>query len=362
MEKTPLSISLRPTSNNSQAAFTDVIWLQTSFIGDIILTTAAMAALAKVAPDVKQHIITTAAGAAALEGHPLLASIHVFNKRKGLLTPMRAIKGAIQSLSLKSAVTIQPHRSLRSTLLAKYLGFPSVTYNETALSLLANVRVPRITVFHETDRIALLLQGLGIARESFLGVRPTLPVKPPPSSANFLLNKNLKWVAIAPGSVWATKRWPAGKFAALAANIVNKPDHGVVLLGGKEDAEICKFIEGSCKNSTPAALTRLVNLAGKTSLQDLQGIYPYLHAVISNDSSPIHYASAFNIPTLAIFGATVPAMGFGPLAERSQVAQVDLGCRPCGDHGHRQCPLRHFKCMNELSVDGVLDKFAALMV
>ena len=356
-----MSTNLRLTINNSGSTITDVIWLQTSFIGDIILTTAAMAALDRAAPHVKQHLITTSAGANALEGHPLLASIHIFKKRQGLLAPIRQIKNSIKSLNLKSAVTLQPHRSLRSTILAKYLGFPVVTYRETSLSFLANVRIPRISVFHETDRIALLLEGLGIVREDFLNSRPTLHVKAPPVAANFLLNKNLKWIAMAPGSVWATKRWPSGKFAALASAIVNKPDHGVVLLGGPEDSEICNFIEGSCKNSTPAALTRLVNLAGKTTLQDLLGIYPYLHGLVSNDSSPIHYASAFNVPTLGIFGATVPAMGFGPLAEQSQIAEHDLECRPCGDHGHKQCPLKHFKCMNELSVEATLNKFSELL-
>lgn len=355
-----MSTNFQPKFGTSGQPVSDVVWLQTSFIGDIILTTAAISALSKIAPNVSQHMITTAAGANALEGLPMLSSIHVFNKRESALGSMLKIKRSFKSLSLESPVTLQPHRSVRSTLLAKFLGFPTVTYQETNLSMLANVTIPRVSVMHETDRIALLLEGLGIRRELFLNSRPTLTPKAPPDTANFLLDKRFRWTAIAPGSVWKTKRWPIGKFVALAAELLKDKNRGIVLLGGKEDAEICNFIEGSCKNLVPSAITKLVNLAGKTSLQDLLGIYPYLDSIVTNDSSPVHYASAFNIPTLAIFGATVPSMGFGPLADRSAVAEVRLECRPCGDHGHQRCPLKHFKCMNDLSVEAVLNQFSNL--
>ena len=67
---------------------------------------------------------------------------------------------------------------------------------------------------------------------------------------------------------------------------------------------------------------RILDLVGKTNLDDLRGVYPRLSAIVSNDSSPIHYASAFNVSTVAIFGATASAMGFGPLADESSVVEI----------------------------------------
>jgi heptosyltransferase-2 len=131
-----------------------------------------------------------------------------------------------------------------------------------------------------------------------------------------------------------------------------------VLLGSKDEIPAAQFIEDAAIRSRPTARDRLINLTGKTSLADLNGIYPRLNLVITNDSSPIHYASAFNVPTVAIFGATVPAMGFGPLATGSKIAEVELPCRPCGAHGGATCPLGHFKCMNDLSVEAVLEQVA----
>ena len=103
-------------------------------------------------PYVKQHLITTPLGKAALEGHEALTSIHVFEKRQSGLGTMLHIRRDIRSLRLKNPVILQPHKSLRSTLLAKLIGFPVVTYAETNASWLAHLRIPRVAVMHEADR------------------------------------------------------------------------------------------------------------------------------------------------------------------------------------------------------------------
>jgi heptosyltransferase-2 len=55
-------------------------------------------------------------------------------------------------------------------------------------------------------------------------------------------------------------------------------------------------------------------------------------------------------PTLAVFGPTVPALGFGPLAPRAAVVGHDgLACRPCDRHGPQRCPLGHWRCMREIT-------------
>jgi heptosyltransferase-2 len=85
-------------------------------------------------------------------------------------------------------------------------------------------------------------------------------------------------------------------------------------------------------------------------------------ALVCNDSAPLHLASAMNTPTLAIFGPTVPAFGFGPLSERRAIAgHRALPCRPCDRHGPRTCPLGHWRCMRELSADAVYAQLADLV-
>jgi heptosyltransferase-2 len=356
MEKMPLSINCRFDA----AQITDVIWLQTSFIGDIVLTTAAISRLKKLAPHIRQHLITTPVGSATLKGHPDLALIEIFEKRGGTLSPFVKTRSKFKSLPKKSTVLLQPHKSFRSTLLSLTLGFPVITYNETSFSSLAAATVPRVAIFHEADRISLLLEPLGFQRHEILGSLPTLP----PADhvpQKFMLPRELRWVGIAPGSVWPTKRWPAEKFATLAQLLTDRPEVGVILLGSKEENGANQMIEDTCNRTRPAAKAKLRNFSGATSLQDLRAIYPQLSLVISNDSSPVHFASAFRVPTVAIFGATVSAMGFGPLAPLSTTIESQLDCRPCSDHGPIKCPLTHFNCMNQLSVNQVLDASLSIL-
>jgi heptosyltransferase-2 len=85
------------------------------------------------------------------------------------------------------------------------------------------------------------------------------------------------------------------------------------------------------------------------------------HVLVTNDSAPLHLASAMDTPTVALFGPTVPAFGFGPLAEARRIAEVPmLACRPCDAHGPRQCPLTHWRCMRDLTVAEVLDAVEAV--
>jgi heptosyltransferase-2 len=75
-----------------------------------------------------------------------------------------------------------------------------------------------------------------------------------------------------------------------------------------------------------------------------------------NDSAPMHLASAINAPTTAIFCSTIPAFGFGPLADDRAVIESDqkLACRPCGIHGSKDCPEKHFDCAEKISVKSLV--------
>ena len=66
----------------------------------------------------------------------------------------------------------------------------------------------------------------------------------------------------------------------------------------------------------------------------------------TNDSAPLHFASAVNAPVTAIFCSTIPEFGFGPLSDVAHTIETEekLLCRPCGLHGKKACPQGHFKC------------------
>lgn len=339
-----------------------IIWLHTAFLGDLIILSSAIRLMREKSPKTKQHLITTAVGYELFSGEGELDFVHVFNKSKG--STLRAFKETKKSVigSLNgspSVVVIQPHKSLRSSLLSLYLGFPVFTYLETTGSFFAKKRIPRVACFHERQRLNLFLELFGVSREECLTSPMFLRKRTQFQSGHF----DKTWInirshcpyliAMAPGSRWGTKRWPLDKFKELVSRLV-KSGHSIVVVGSEVEAAYGVELASIAPN-------QVFNLCGETSLQDLRALYPQVDLVVTNDSSPIHFASAFNIPTVGIFGATVPEFGFGPQADQHEVAEVNwLDCRPCSDHGPDRCPKSHFKCMKELTVDLVFESILRL--
>jgi heptosyltransferase-2 len=143
-------------------------------------------------------------------------------------------------------------------------------------------------------------------------------------------------IALAPGSVWATKRWP--HYPALARSLAGTAR--IVVIGGHDDAALAAEILAASGD------TGAVDATGRLTLLASAELISRAKVIVSNDSAPLHLASAMGTPTVAVFGPTVPAFGFGPLAQRSAIVEDDmLACRPCDRHGPKRCPLGHWKCM-----------------
>ena len=112
--------------------------------------------------------------------------------------------------------------------------------------------------------------------------------------------------------------------------------------------ELCEKI----RNNSP----HVENLCGKLNLLDSAALMINAKRVIVNDSAPLHLASANNAKVTALFCSTIKEFGYYPLSSDSIVLEVEekLSCRPCGLHGKKACPLVHFKCGYDVSVDRVI--------
>lgn len=322
--------------------------IQTSFLGDTILTTPLLAQLAHRGP---VDVVTTPAAASVLKGHPAVRQVIVYDKRGahagliGFLTMRSRLKqGGYDAAYLAQG-------SLRSALLVwaarikERIGFAT-----SSGSRFYTTRVAYRDDLHHAARLLLLSRPNG--REPTLEeMRPSLA----PSDAERKLVDELlrssgvdtgeRLIALAPGSVWATKRWPY--YVELAQALA---DSGrIVIVGGPGDRALAKEIVAAVPNAVDATdqlpLLASADLIGRCAV------------IVTNDSAPLHLASAMGTPTVAIFGPTVPEFGFGPLAPAKVVlGHESLACRPCDRHGPRRCPLKHFRCMRELSVDGVAER------
>ncbi len=156
------------------------------------------------------------------------------------------------------------------------------------------------------------------------------------------------YVCMMPASVWFTKQYPVDKWIDLINNFPNT--YTIFLLGGKEDVNLCEKIKEKSVNN------KIEILAGKLSFLSSVALMKNAKMNYTNDSAPLHFASAVDAPVTAIFCSTVPAFGFYPLSSKSCIVETKeiLTCRPCSLHGLKTCPLGHFKCAYTIETSQLL--------
>ena len=342
--------------------------IQTSFLGDTVLTTPLIAELSRRGP---VDVVVTPAAAPLLANNPGIRDLILYDKRgdaRGMTGLWRASRALLtrcppdQRSSGERCVDVAylAQGSVRSAMLALLAGIPErVGFSTSAGRLLYTRSIPYRDDLHHAERLWRLAVGLEVPSDAH-AIRPRLhPGESEQAAVDAVLAEH-GWdgeplIAVAPGSVWATKRWPY--FADLARRLA--PHGRIVIIGGKPDADVEREIVDALGGTA-----RAIPAVGRLSLLASADLIGRAAVLVTNDSAPLHLASAMNTPTVAIFGPTVPEFGFGPLADRRAVAGHEtLPCRPCDRHGPKRCPLGHWRCMRELSPDAIgalVDRVATL--
>ncbi|MGF1632291.1 MAG: glycosyltransferase family 9 protein [Phycisphaerae bacterium] len=156
------------------------------------------------------------------------------------------------------------------------------------------------------------------------------------AEARRLLGGTGPFALLLPGTNWATKRWPADRFAQLVEPLRQRLGLASVV-GGAGDVLAMGDVFGEA-----------LNLAGRTGVRQLAAVISLADLVISNDSGPMHIAAALGRPLVALFGPTDPART-GPYGRSDAVLRLPLPCSPCLS---RRCA--HTSCLNWLEVEQVL--------
>ncbi len=152
-----------------------------------------------------------------------------------------------------------------------------------------------------------------------------------------------RYAALCPGAEYGpAKRWPY--YRELAHRLAADTQLRVALIGSTGDREACAGIEG-------------VDLAGRTTLDEAIELLAGAELVVSNDSGLMHVAAALGVPQVALFGSSSPEHT-PPRSARARVVWLKPDCSPCFQ---RDCPLGHFRCMKELSVERVMSEVGALV-
>ncbi|HZS56938.1 MAG TPA: lipopolysaccharide heptosyltransferase II [Bryobacteraceae bacterium] len=160
-------------------------------------------------------------------------------------------------------------------------------------------------------------------------------------------------IGVSPGAAYGgAKRWLPERFAQAATNVARERSATVVVFGSKEELPICETVQQNAE----ALGQRCINFAGATSLADFIEMAAACELFLTNDSGPMHIASAMGVPTVAIFGAT-DDVATGPTGPVSRVVREPVDCSPCL---LRECPIDH-RCMTRVSAERVAETAFSLI-
>lgn len=311
-----------------------ILVLRFSSIGDVVLTTPVLRCIKQQLPNVELHVATKKNMAILLSGNLYVDQIHTMEKKVDELIP--------ELKAQQFDVVIDLHNNIRTLKLKWKLGVKSYAFPKLNISkfLLTTFKWNRMPNVHVVDRYFEAVKALGVVNDDlpcdfFLEPADLLNL-----SEYGLQRKN--FVAVAMGAQFATKQMPV----SLMKEALQNSSVPVVLLGGKEDSERAKQLADALPENN------LLDFTGKLSIKQSGFMCREAAVLLTGDTGLMHIASAFETPTVSVWGNTVPALGMYVYApkhpENYSIHEVNgLSCRPCSKIGYKSCPKKHFKCMLE---------------
>jgi heptosyltransferase-2 len=328
-----------------------ILLVQLSFLGDTILSTPVIAGLKQIFPESQISVLTTPLSSVLVKNDPFVDEVIVYDKRHKDKGIFNLIKKARQ-IKLKNFDKVYSlHRSHRTSALLFLSKIPErIGFEDAKLSFLYTEQRTKKFDGHAAIRNLSLLFRDYEEKKFDKNLRLFEPLYE--SLTDIVKNIPKKYIVMAPGSAWKTKQWHWQGYLKVAEYHIEQKI-SVILIGGKEDMNICNKIKEK---------TDVIDFSGKIPLSDTMYIVKHAKQLVCNDSMSLHMASAFKIPTIAIFCATSPEFGFGPWQNRNVrvIEDKTLECKPCRRHGSNKCPNSTEACM-KLSADKVIQACKELL-
>lgn len=330
--------------------------IQTAFIGDSILTLPMIQKLKEMFPNTLIDVLCIPSTKQIFSSSPSVNNIFIIDKKKEHKSFLSSISFSKKIKKENYNRIYSPHRSFRTSLLI-FLSGVKETYgfSNSSLKRVYKNLVEYNPDHHEVQRNLDLINFK--YKNNDWKILPKINIHPEEKKKvdNYLsINEISNFIAVAPGSVWNTKMYPKEYYVEVIKNLLSK-SYKIVLLGGKQDEKLCKFISEKFTENVYVS-------AGKFSLIESVEILKRSKLLISNDSAPTHLAMYADIPALTIYCSTVATFGFYPYNKKSSyISYDDLSCKPCGIHGYQKCPIKTFACGYELKPGIVIDKIEEML-
>ncbi len=323
-----------------------------SSIGDIVLTTPVVRCLKKQVATAEVHYLTKKSFAKIFEANHYIDKVHYLDN------DLDTVIANLQQEDFDYVIDL--HNNLRTQKVKKALQKKSFSFNKLNIQkwLLTALKINRLPDVHIVDRYMQTVEHFGVKNDG-AGLDYFVPKEDVVKESDIPTSHLAGYVGLVIGAAHNTKKYPLHKLETFCKTI----DHPVIILGGKEDAETGKLLSAIDP-------FKIYNACGKFNLNESADLVRRAKLVITNDTGLMHIAAAFKKPLVTIWGNTVPEFGMYPyygdnflLHKRELPYDVleikNLSCRPCSKIGYNKCPKGHFKCMEMISTDDVLQKTTA---
>ncbi|HLY72230.1 MAG TPA: glycosyltransferase family 9 protein [Puia sp.] len=322
-----------------------------SSIGDIVLTTPVIRCVKKQVQNAEVHFLSKRSFKTVTECNPYIDKFFYYDDDLDAL--IRDLKKE------KYDHIIDLHKNIRSYKIRLALRCKTLSYKKESVQkfLLTKLRINTMSGRHIVLRNLDAVRSLGVIDDGF-GLNYFIAQKDNVDAEDLPASHSMGYVAMVIGASYYTKKLPVYKLR----EICSKLNYPIVLVGGKEDLD-----EGNAVAEIDQV--KIYNACGKFNLNESADIVRKSKLVISHDTGLQYIASAFNKPTLAIWGGTSPKLDVEPfygsrfLASTEKMPYVNilvsgLTCQPCSNFGKKRCPLGHFKCMHLQDVDLIVKEAA----
>lgn len=338
-----------------------LLLVKPSSFGDIIHTLPALDAIHRNWPATAVDWIVKPEWRIVLDGHPMLREVLPFPLtvsawgrtiplvRRRRYDMVIDFQGLLRSgvLSLCSGAPVRigfaNGREGSPWCYTRRVESPGGATGKMASTVPAPMHVP----MHAIDRYLLLAKEAGVPVQQ--AVRFPLPAWPDAESwvdrywEEAGIQPKETVCVLHPAARWATKRWPAERFALLADRLAVEQGWRVILVAGAAERAQAESV---CRQMRQP----VIDLSGRTTLPQLAALLKRAALLVTNDSGPMHLAVAVGTPVVAIFGPTDPR-AVGPYGTGHTVLKKDIDCSLCT---RKQC-VKELACLSAISVDEVVD-------
>ena len=327
-----------------------ILVTRTDRIGDVVLSTPVFSEIKKRYPKSHLAVLVLSQTEEAVRGNPWVDEVIVYDKLGHHRRWWNTVRFALELKQKRFDVSIHLNPSNRIHWLAAFAGIPvRIGYEMKNYHVLTHSieETKQYGKRHEADYNFDLLELIAVPRPERYALH--FPISEPVSrSLQSLLPASLTgpYAVFHPSASCPSKIWPPERFAEVADRLKRDYRFSPVIIGEGEGVVHAGQMQRAMREQA-------VNLAGQLSLGLLGGLLRNAALLVSNDSGPVHVASAVGTPVVSIFGRNRPGLNaarWRPISERSSYIQKDVGCVVCPAHN---CQIG-FECLRELSVEEVM--------